>query len=627
MGTYTGHRESHPLGGASASAAYHTAYYSDPLLYSQLRPNPSDIRTDFAHLDRRSSHAPLAVGAPSMPYGTGSLLASAYPGGGPVARTSTGTPYGSAAVIGGVYPGGGTIAGFELRGSDSHGGVVSSDLHSQALLAEAQALGSELHPYGRYSHSLLAGLQPYGRNPSGLLAGRSDSQPYGESLHAFAAAGTALSDALLARGTESYGQRSNAFLAGANAKAFAAQMAPHGKFPLQVYGSLAEKAGVLTAERNVLSEVKVSRKAAEQNVLTASKRVGAAMERKRKLTLDALIKETWELHSLFRAGLAAAGEKRKISDDGVAEEARPKQKREQKTPAVNHTTTDGGGWGYPGSPGEAQPANTWDEPSKGEPEPDAPSSSNTMAKGASLIKEVRQEHYASNLHRIACENVAKFMGNSSDDDESDGEFYTDSDEEAPDPFVRSSDNLKSREEQAYDFFLQLFEGNQELQNLYKEQCNVGKFECLVCSSITGKPIKRFNGLVSVVMHASKIQKTKKKQEHRGYGRAVCSILGWDLRRMSALPNCPSLRPRGCLPPDEEEEPEASVQLNMEDGDDSEVEEEEKNAEALEESEDDEAKEEDTRLDVEERNHEASEDSDASEGSEESDAGEDTEAED
>lgn len=601
MGTYMGHTESHPLGGASASAAaYHTAHYSDPLLYPQLRPNPSDIRTDFAHLDRRSSHAP------SVPYGSASLLGSAYPGGGPGGRSSTGTLYGSGALIGGLYPGGGTVAGFELRGSDLHGGVASSDPPSQVLLAEAQALGSELHPYGRYSHSLLAGLQPYGRNPSGLLAGRPDSQPYGGSLHAFAAAGTEISDALLTRGTESYGQRSNAFLAGANAKVFAEHMAPHA---LQVYGSLAEKAGVLTAEENVVSEVKVSKMAAEQNVLTTSKRVGAAMERKRKPTLDALIKETWELHSLFRAGLAAAAEKREISDDGVAEEARPKQKRERKMPAVNLTTMAGGGWGYPPSPGEAQPASTWDGPSKVEPETDAPRSSNTMAKGASLIEEARQERYASNLHRIACENVAEFMGNSSDDDESDAEFYTDSDEEAPDPFVRSSNNLKSREEQAYDFFLQLFEGNQELQNLYKEQCNVGKFECLVCSSITGKPIKRFNGLVSIVMHASKIQKTKKKQEHRGYGRAVCSILGWDLRRIPALPNCPSLRPRGCLPPDEEE-----------------VEKEEKNAEALEESEDDEAKEENTRLDVEERNHEASEDSDASEGTEKSDADEDTEAE-
>ena len=101
------------------------------------------------------------------------------------------------------------------------------------------------------------------------------------------------------------------------------------------------------------------------------------------------------------------------------------------------------------------------------------------------------------------------MSNScDDDDETEDGFYSDFENE--EACLSSSQSVKGKEERSYDFFLKLFEENQELTKLYEEQCHVGKFECLVCSTIKRKAVKRFPGLTSVVQHARKIQKTKKK---------------------------------------------------------------------------------------------------------------------
>lgn len=94
------------------------------------------------------------------------------------------------------------------------------------------------------------------------------------------------------------------------------------------------------------------------------------------------------------------------------------------------------------------------------------------------------------------------------------------------------EELKVREEKGFEFFSKLLEDNKELRMLYMDKCNNGVFECLVCHS---KMNKKFSNLVSLVTHASNVLKTKKLPEHRGYGRAVCSLLGWDPFRIPKVP--------------------------------------------------------------------------------------------
>lgn len=289
---------------------------------------------------------------------------------------------------------------------------------------------------------------------------------------------------------------------------------------------------------------------AEQNPQGSLQASDSAAERQRKTpSLDALIKETWELHSLFRAGLAADSKRSKRSCNGT-EDIMPRLKRGKQMPATNDALDAGGKW-------EDTPLLKEETPSSWK-ELDAPCKetketfSNNKEKDSSLLMDTKQEQYASNVQRFTCERVMEFMGDSSDDHDSDEESFVDSDDGVPNVYAESSHNVKGREEQAYEFFLQMFEENKDLQKLYNEQCHVGKFECLVCSGIPGKSRKKYNGLISIIMHASKIIKTKKKQEHRGYARAVCSLLGWDIYRLPTMPLGSSPHPRCCIPADEEE---------------------------------------------------------------------------
>lgn len=280
----------------------------------------------------------------------------------------------------------------------------------------------------------------------------------------------------------------------------------------------------------------------------SSQALDSVAGRKRKTpSLDALIKETWELHSLFRAGLVADSKKTKRSGNGL-DDIRPTLENELYT--TNDGLDIGGIWEDKPSL-ETETPSSWkvlDASLKERQE----TFSNNKHKDSSLLMDMKQEQYASSVQRSLCKRVTKFMGDSSDDHDSDEESFVDSDDGVLNVYDESSHNIKGREEQAYEFFLQMFEENKDLQKLYNEQCYVGKFECLVCSSIPGKPSKKYSGLISVIMHASKIIKTKKKQEHRGYARAVCSAMGWDICRLPTMRLGSSPNPRCCIPADEEE---------------------------------------------------------------------------
>ncbi|KAH7288008.1 hypothetical protein KP509_31G006900 [Ceratopteris richardii] len=96
----------------------------------------------------------------------------------------------------------------------------------------------------------------------------------------------------------------------------------------------------------------------------------------------------------------------------------------------------------------------------------------------------------------------------------------------------SQEDLKQREEKSFEFFFSFLEENIPLRELYIGNCNDGAFECLMCHT---KMKKRYSSLVSLVTHASNVLRTKKLPEHRGYSRAICSLLGWDPHK---LPNVP-----------------------------------------------------------------------------------------
>ncbi|MCO5592028.1 hypothetical protein L7F22_046022 [Adiantum nelumboides] len=87
---------------------------------------------------------------------------------------------------------------------------------------------------------------------------------------------------------------------------------------------------------------------------------------------------------------------------------------------------------------------------------------------------------------------------------------------------------KAREEEGFLFFSNLFKENLRLRSLYIGQGNGVTLDCLVCHSINEK--KSFNEVLSLVMHAT--SRVKLRPEHRGYGRAVSMILGWNSNRSS-----------------------------------------------------------------------------------------------
>ncbi|KAL3701579.1 hypothetical protein R1sor_019601 [Riccia sorocarpa] len=104
---------------------------------------------------------------------------------------------------------------------------------------------------------------------------------------------------------------------------------------------------------------------------------------------------------------------------------------------------------------------------------------------------------------------------------------------------------RSQEDKAYEFYVSVFERDENLRKLYEANSNSGSFECLVCAGVGAKKKKRFPDVTSMIQHAKKIIKTKKLHEHRGFARAVCHILGWDSTVSSPSPKTsnPALAPQ------------------------------------------------------------------------------------
>ncbi|MCO5601213.1 hypothetical protein L7F22_055332 [Adiantum nelumboides] len=96
------------------------------------------------------------------------------------------------------------------------------------------------------------------------------------------------------------------------------------------------------------------------------------------------------------------------------------------------------------------------------------------------------------------------------------------------PPALSAEEEKELEEKAISFFSKMLEENGELRKLYLDKKDAGTFECLVCQSVDAETSKKFANLTSLVMHTS--MRKQKRPEHRGYGKAICDILGWESLR-------------------------------------------------------------------------------------------------
>ncbi|KAK6934144.1 hypothetical protein RJ641_034299 [Dillenia turbinata] len=125
----------------------------------------------------------------------------------------------------------------------------------------------------------------------------------------------------------------------------------------------------------------------------------------------------------------------------------------------------------------------------------------------------------------ACEGFFRATVDSDDD----GDEYEDQDED---------DLMKDEEDcdDGSDFFMTLFNDDDEIRGHYVKNCENGEFYCLVCSAIGKKLGKKFKNCVALVQHSISISKTKKRRAHRAYSRVICQVLGWDINH---LPNIQS----------------------------------------------------------------------------------------
>eukprot|EP00250_Pteridium_aquilinum_P015720 c22721_g1_i1 orf=665-2038(-) len=280
-----------------------------------------------------------------------------------------------------------------------------------------------------------------------------------------------------------------------------------------------------------------------------------------KSSAATLAKETQDLHSLFRTGV----------DPSSGKKFKPSVKKADVTPGKKNG---------PASLGQKRKADSQkkdDAPSSAkksrargknkkfakekkegvqkEEKPVASTPKKVKVDPPVLTEEEKQEMEASlELQNVACKAVGEFLGvperreepekaegaEASADGGEPCEVQVNLDEaaaksdEAPKPAPLTPEEEKELEAKGYQFFSKLLEDNQDLRKLYLDKKDAGTFECLVCHSVDPETSKKFANLTSLVMHTS--MRKQKRPEHRGYGQAVCDVLGWESLRGPKRPS-------------------------------------------------------------------------------------------
>ncbi|RDX92887.1 hypothetical protein CR513_24928, partial [Mucuna pruriens] len=90
-------------------------------------------------------------------------------------------------------------------------------------------------------------------------------------------------------------------------------------------------------------------------------------------------------------------------------------------------------------------------------------------------------------------------------------------------------------EEFEEFLVGVFLEDDELRRYYQRCYESGEFCCLVCSAVGKKNSgKRYKDCVGLVQHSRSILRTVNRRAHRGFGLAVCKVLGWDVDRLPTI---------------------------------------------------------------------------------------------
>ncbi|KAF3783721.1 hypothetical protein EJ110_NYTH31835 [Nymphaea thermarum] len=240
------------------------------------------------------------------------------------------------------------------------------------------------------------------------------------------------------------------------------------------------------------------------------------------------IEEVRYLHSLWRAGPPPNRTRNPNLRPLDAPELKKGKKRERgennkdgkEECGENPWTNSGAEWPKNPSPPHVPPDATWEEAIAATAAPLMPS-----AEEIATLAAVRLQRCAAK----ACKEIL-----AAKDEEMGG---GDQDE-----------TERLGEEEAFLFFLGFFRKEEELRRYYEGSAEKGDFFCLVCLGVGEKLSRKYCSCVALVQHANSVTKTKTRDAHRAYGKAICRVMGWDFSRLPSIvldmqgPLCPPAPP-------------------------------------------------------------------------------------
>lgn len=206
--------------------------------------------------------------------------------------------------------------------------------------------------------------------------------------------------------------------------------------------------------------------------------------------------------------------KRKKKKKEKERENQTKKNKKKKEAPSTRSDPSGSNSKWPSEPPPApQPQTGW-----GERQPPAADPSARPA-----TAEERAKLAAFQLQRSVLNSCRDFFSkkNSSDGEE---------DEEEEDDSIDDGEG----ESESFKFFLGLFSDDEDLRSYYEKNFEGGDFLCLACGGIGEKVGKRFGNCVALVQHSNYIIKTKGRNAHRAFGKAVCRVLGWNTDRLPSI---------------------------------------------------------------------------------------------
>ncbi|XP_009399823.2 uncharacterized protein LOC135673212 [Musa acuminata AAA Group] len=101
-------------------------------------------------------------------------------------------------------------------------------------------------------------------------------------------------------------------------------------------------------------------------------------------------------------------------------------------------------------------------------------------------------------------------------DESDDEEEAHEEEEEDD-----KEEKDERQSEAFKFFMELFEKDDELTEYYKKNHDKGEFSCFACAATGTKRVRKFGNCLGLVQHANSISR-RGGGEHIGHWRELCA---------------------------------------------------------------------------------------------------------